>query len=527
MSQRYLHPDEFELANRDSIDSRDSFDLDAEDPETQGLTTPIHRKYDLSIWQKLQLFARKLRPPASRRNSRAPGRLRTQLPSRRLSLRRICFLFHGSIFTVAVFIILTSILRPSYTNPPPRYQALRQRALTSKEPGRVNIANEKIFIAASIFDPTGELAEGAWADAVLGLVDLLGPDNVFLSVYENDAGTKAKNALGVMEQRVDCDHKLLFEDHLDPETLHHVILPGGVSKVKRIEYLAEVRNRALRPLEDSDVKYDKVLYLNDVIFDPIDAAQLLFSTNAGDTSKTEPNYRAACAVDFINAFKFYDTFATRDVEGYSMGVPFYPWFTDAGSGQSRREVLNQKEAVMVKSCWGGMVAFDAKYFQFEFADKLNTLADPKTAPSTGFRFRAEQDLYWEASECCLIHADIQNPDHEDTGIYVNPYVRVAYDVRTHSWLGITRRFERLYSPIHWMANHLVGLPWNNPRRTEKPGQEEKERVWVPDEKSGGGSFKTVKRKASHAAFCGSRTLQVMRDNPGTGQKPYEVLPLPP
>jgi hypothetical protein len=41
---------------------------------------------------------------------------------------------------------------------------------------------------------------------------------------------------------------------------------------------------------------------------------------------------------------------------------------------------------------------------------------------------------------------------------MNPFVRTAYDHRTLSWLGVTRRFEGLYSFLHNLGNHLVGLP---------------------------------------------------------------------
>ena len=526
MRERYLHPDEFELANRDSSESKDSFDLDEEDPETQGLTTQAYRKRDLSTWEYLVLLLRRLASVVIRQTPRANGLVLKSLPlpSRSHSIRRLLSLFYGFALTILTISVLTAVFRPSYTHLPQQYQTLRQRAIESDESGRANALGEKVFIVASIFDPEGDLAQGPWGQAVLDLVDILGPSNVFLSIYENDAGHKAKNALEALESKVECDHELVFEEHLDPDTLPHVTLPDKTTKVKRIEYLAEVRNRALRPLETSDVKWDKIIYLNDVIFDPIDAAQLLFSTTAGGENDGRTKYRAACAVDFINPFKFYDTFATRDAEGYSMGVPFFPWFTDSGNGQSRQDVLDQKEAVMVRSCWGGIVAFDDKYFQFEFADKLTTLGDITKTSSSGFRFRAEEDTYWDASECCLIHADIQSPDPTDTGIYLNPYIRVAYDVTTFSWLSFTRRFERLYTPIHWLINHLVGLPWKNPRRAEIPGAQVEEKVWIPD--SNGGSFQSVTRNASHAGFCGVRSLQVLLDHPIPGHKPYESLPIP-
>src|SRR5436190_18505688 len=154
----------------------------------------------------------------------------------------------------------------------------------------------------------------------------------------------------------------LVSEHLPIDDLPHIKLPSGEDAVKRIAFLAEVRNRVLKPLQTNmSTRFDKLLFLNDVIFNPIDAIQLLFSTNINESGRTQ--YGAACAVDFINAFKFYDRFATRDQEGFETGIPFYPWFTDAGHAVSRRDVLEQKDAVRVRSCWGGMVAFQAKWFQ--------------------------------------------------------------------------------------------------------------------------------------------------------------------
>lgn len=75
---------------------------------------------------------------------------------------------------------------------------------SSDTPGRANVNNEKVFIVSSIYDKEGGLVSGAWGDAVLGLVDLLGPDNVFLSIYENDADEKAQKALDEYRTRVSC-----------------------------------------------------------------------------------------------------------------------------------------------------------------------------------------------------------------------------------------------------------------------------------------------------------------------------------
>ncbi len=546
MPSRLSNPDEYELVTRNSSDSHEPFDLDDDDFESRGLTSAsyIHNRQPKSLLQWLLL---QLKPRFNRRSFR--HRLTKQSKGhryglRRPFLRRICFLFYAALGIILALVSVTAIFQPSYTRPPAHYEALRKRSLQAAENGRANPNNEKVFIAASIHGKGGKLVDGAWGNAVLGLIELLGSENVFLSIYENDSGAEAQLAFRHFEDKVQCQRKLVFEDQLPIDELPKVTLPDGSHRVKRVAYLAEVRNRALRPLDEaSNTKYDRLLFLNDVIFDPIDAAQLLLSTNTADNGKA--SYRAACAVDFINPFKYYDTFATRDLEGYSMGVPFFPWYSSAGGGHSRQDVLDGTDAVRVKSCWGGMVAFDAKYFQntetsLELEERSDVVINANTSPEKStrstplpIRFRAEPDLYWDASECCLVHADLlmagsKKDVTRDYEIFHNPFVRVAYDSRTLWWLKYTRCFERLYTIPHHLVNKLVGLPWLNPRRAELEGENVKERVWTPDKSmDAGGSFREVTRVATSGGYCGIRMLQVIKEAPRQGEKNWEVIPVPP
>jgi len=495
--------------------SMNSFDMDGLDPQSRDFESRVQYQ-ELSQFPCLRpssqervtsrvfpfsyTIYRKVKKPAL-----LPPRLRPFQVLLLLALDATCVVF-ALIAFVAIFI-------PSYTNPPPHYASLRRAAFQSKVPGRGNPHQESVFIAASLYDRDGSLADGEWGRAVLELIDLLGKDNVFLSVYENDSGPAGKHALKILESQVTCNKSMVFDEHVDLKGLPSVIVPGGAERVKRIDYLAEVRNRALKPLyETSDKHYDKLLILNDVVFDPVDAVNLLFSTNISEEGKAQ--YRAACAVDFDNPFKFYDTFATRDLQGYSMGVPFFPWFSTAGNGESRKDVVSQKDAVRVRSCWGGMVAFDAKPFQ------------DGESPA---RFRSGKDMFWEGSECCLIHADIQDPVPDvdsisDTGIYMNPYVRVAYDSSTLSWLRLSRRFERLYPFAQTLVNHIAGLPFLNLRRTEVAGQQVNQTVWERD--GGSVSFRSVSRAADNDGFCFRRGLSVVVEHRGQGQKGWEHIPLP-
>lgn len=421
-------------------------------------------------------------------------------------------LLASTLVGIILLCLVTALFFPSYLSEPPHYSQLRRDIHHSNTPGRGNLENQRVFIAASLFDPDGNIASGAWGEAVIALVDLLGPDNVFVSIYESDSGQVGPRALDGFKSKLQCHHSIETEatfsdEHYSATPL--VLLDDGSIAMKRIPYLAHVRNRALEPLRrdhwswnQTRRHYDKVLFLNDVIFSPIEAALLLFATNAHTDAdgKTMSTYRAACAVDFDNPFKFYDTFATRDADGYSTGVPLYPWFTEAGSGTSRHDVLQQTDAVRVKSCWGGMVALDAHFFSSADNGDENS-APPSHSP---LQFRADVDFNHEYSECCLIMADLaaapssgngtgigpgratslaqnRTPSgaEADVGIYMNPYVRVAYTLPAFRLLWLGRRLERLYAPIQTLINLCAGMPHTNPRRTVAPRQPLRKTVWQP------------------------------------------------
>ncbi|KAK7701575.1 hypothetical protein SLS57_011694 [Botryosphaeria dothidea] len=531
-------------SSSDSDDSERSFpDAYCDTPKSEDFSDISERT---ARWVPLQYM------PAAIRGSHLSdvyryGSMAKPRRPRRTILRCIFWSLVLLPYILCFLVVTTMVLRPSYTHAPAHYDELRERATQSLASGRGNVNNEKVFIASSIYDDEGLLVGGAWGKAVLDLVDLLGPDNVFLSIYENDPDPMAKDALDQFQERVTCNSSIVAE-HLPLDEVRRVTLPNGEKRIKRIAYLAEVRNRALRPLEDAEITFNKVLFLNDVYFDPVDAAQLLFSTNVDRNGRT--NYRAACAVDFINPFKFYDTFASRDLEGHSMGLPFFPWFPNAGYGDTRQDVVDQKDAVRVRSCWGGMVSYEAKWFQSTEAlastDPSEGTAwgvataagreDPQIpANSSAIRFRFEDRTYWDASECCLVNADIQKPrdpkdPHAPSGIYMNPYVRTAYDERTLSWLWLTRRPERLYSSIHDILNWFVGLPGLNPRRLQEPGQEVTEKIWeynkpFEEGKDMTGQWKEVKAIAPPGFFCGSRKLLVLGEK--EGEPKWMRLPTPP
>lgn len=460
----------------------------------------------------------------------------------RLVIWAICKVVFGVLGVVVFMILFAAVFFPSYTRLPEHYQGLERSCVGSNQMGRGNVHGEKVFIAATLSDPHGNIVGGHWGEAVKELVELLGPENVHLSVYENDPDPEAEEALQSLGRQLSCKYfhspstfviadlagnTSLVMEHISFEELPHITLPNGDKRIKRIAFLSEVRNRALRPLQEkSSPKYDKLLYLNDIAFHPIDALHLLFSTNVDETGHA--NYAAACAVDFINPFKFYDRYATRDLGGHEMGLVFYPWFTTAGEGQSRKEVLDQSDAVRVRSCWGGMVAFDATPFQETHSNKTPLAKSLGGLELSPLKFRYEHDPFWDASECCLIHADLTYLLHGlntsvSTGIFMNPYVRVAYDASSLSWLPYTRRVESLYPFIHNVLNHAIGLPIKNTRLWEEPGDHVTEKVWDVESASWMGVEKVIKP----GRFCGRRSVSVVNDFAREGEKGFLTLPPPP
>lgn len=526
MSTRFRRAHDYQLLPRASLDSDDSPELDRHVSNSVNLSWAGRLAAALPFGVK-QISTHYITP---RRRKR--------------SIIRLIYWAVFSIPYICLFLILfVGTFFPSYTHRPAHYEELRRLSLRSTVPGRANVRNEKVFIAASLYEHNGTLTSGAWGQSVLELVDLLGPANVYLSLYENNPDPLTQESLARLKKKSPCNTTVTIED-LDLSTLPRVALPNGETVLKRIAFLAEVRNRALAPIDTVGVAFDRILYINDVNFKAIEAAQLLFSTNVDSTGRA--NYGAACAVDFINPFKFYDRFATRDLDGFNMGIPFFPWFTSAGTSTSRKDVLAGSDAVRVRSCWGGMTAFEAKWFQDE--KKLQDTASSETnttqeAPShhslAPLRFRYEEETFWESSECCLINADLQYRRSgigmpADSGIYMNPYIRVAYDTSTLSWLSLTRRPEHLYSLIHDFLNHRVGFPQTNERQHEVLGETYTDTVWKYNDPARAyaddatavdfaGKWTDVKHIAKPGGFCGGPNLLIINEQPTAGAAKWSKI----
>ena len=194
MRSRHQHSEQYELLPRTSQDSFLSSGSSIKDHEGPPPASPTSSRR--LMWHLFRLPFRLIRSVYTKIHH--PG------GSRGLLLRGSCWIFTAFLTCIAVLVIFTFAFRPSYTYLPEHYQALQRRCVASKEPGRGNINNERIFIAAALHDPGGTLVGKDWGGAVLELVELLGPQNVHLSIYENDADPLARAALESMEQKITC-----------------------------------------------------------------------------------------------------------------------------------------------------------------------------------------------------------------------------------------------------------------------------------------------------------------------------------
>ncbi|KAL8712055.1 MAG: hypothetical protein Q9225_007020 [Loekoesia sp. 1 TL-2023] len=233
-----------------------------------------------------------------------------------------------------------------------------------------NLENTRsVYIASSLWN-SGSLLQDHWIPSLLQIVADLKAANisVFISIYENGSWDSTKSVLQRLKLTLEensIHNQIIIDDTSHEETIRRNASSAGWlrtaygSEMRRIPYLADVRNEALKPLSTltkSGVKFDKIVYINDVVFKAPDVMTLLNTRNG--------KYAAACALDFLNppwnwvdaktrGFHppgMYDDFATRDINGKILGSHLYPYFS---SKPSKKAIMSGRD-VPVQSCWNGI-----------------------------------------------------------------------------------------------------------------------------------------------------------------------------
>ncbi|KAH8731166.1 cryptococcal mannosyltransferase 1-domain-containing protein [Phaeosphaeriaceae sp. PMI808] len=331
-------------------------------------------------------------------------------------------------------------------------QLLRFRSSPSTEP--ITRRAERIYIT-SIHWNNEKILRSHWNNAIITLAEALGRENVFVAVYESGSWDDSKGALRELDVALwehDIRRNITLSDisHLDDISAANkgvgwIDTPQG-RQLRRIPYLSQLRNWALEPLQEltrQGERFDKVLFLNDVVFTANDVLRLL-DTNSGD-------YAAACSLDFSRPPHLYDTFALRDIDGHEMLMQTWPYFR----ARESRQAMLTNAPTPVTSCWNGIVAMPAEPF----------------LSSTPLRFRGISDSlaasHLEGSECCLIHMD--NPLRTRKRTFVNPQVRVGYSGKAYDsvhqqrmWLSSWQMFIGIWEN---RVRRWITSSWAYERRT--------------------------------------------------------------
>jgi hypothetical protein len=212
----------------------------------------------------------------------------------------------------------------------------------------------RVFIA-SLHWNNEAILRSHWNDGVIKLAEALGPANVFVSVQESGSWDDSKAALRELDERLGelgVPRRILLDERTHEQDVASkpgeegwIMTSRGKKELRRIPYLAKLRNLTLKPLKElqkNGTTFDKVLFLGDVVFTTEDVFALL-NTNGGD-------YAAACSLDFGKPPLYYDTFALRDSEGHEHAMQTWPYFR----ARESRAALKAGLPVPVSSCWNGM-----------------------------------------------------------------------------------------------------------------------------------------------------------------------------
>ncbi|KAI9036536.1 glycosyltransferase family 69 protein [Aspergillus affinis] len=304
----------------------------------------------------------------------------------------------------------------------------------------------RIYIA-SIQSNAEDTLRRHWNHAVVELARTLGPENVYVSVWESGSEDDTQDALQDLDRGLDRfgiprNITLGFPTRAEEALTaakEHGWMAGThqIKKQRHIPYLARRRNASLQPFYNllaDGITFDRILFLEDVVFMTADVLRLL-DTNEGD-------YAAACALDFAQPPRYHDSGTLRDSQGHRPIMSTWPLFRAADS----RRAMQNLSPVPVASCWNGMVAMPAHPFMDDPPLQFRGVPDQLAAA----RF--------EGSERCLLHAD--NPLSATRGLYVNPHVRVAYGGATYAAV----------QPVQsWLSFwHVLGSLWESRLRRSVP-----------------------------------------------------------
>lgn len=251
---------------------------------------------------------------------------------------------------------------------------------------------DRVFIAALLHNNEDIVTE--WSSGVLSLARAF--PRAYVSVYESGSSDKTPSELSKLRKKLTLNglQNTIITGDLGASLGGIPFIPGDANSGNRIAYLARLRNLVLQPLLDQKVKgitYDKVIFLNDVLFCVEDILRL--SSHEADIS---------CGYDF-NGPTFWDNW----VMDYGSTDPIQHACVRDSNFQPTL-ACNNSSPLPVACCWNGAAVFEAAIIY------------------AGVRFRrGRKGAECSDSECSIFCRDARA---EGFGrVVVDPTVQVAYN----------------------------------------------------------------------------------------------------
>ena len=144
----------------------------------------------------------------------------------------------------------------------------------------LNKTVNSVYIVSAQYNSEGIL-RSSWIPSLLQLVEELqsAQIRVYVAIYESGSVDGTKTVLSDLETslaKLNVEHDVRLDDESHASAIEKSLAtPAGWvqtrygKELRRVSFLADIRNRALEPLETltkAGVGFDRILYLNDVVF---------------------------------------------------------------------------------------------------------------------------------------------------------------------------------------------------------------------------------------------------------------------
>jgi len=258
--------------------------------------------------------------------------------------------------------------------------------------GHSKLKAKRIFIAALLHN-NAEIME-YWSRSVLQLARAF--PKAYVSIFESNSFDETPSKLSSLKEQL-VQYKIgntIISGDQGNLLGGLPFAPGDPSTGNRISHLARLRNLALQPLLDQrarGISYQKVIFLNDVLFCFQDIVRLL--SHEADIS---------CGYDF-NGPVFWDNWV---MDYGSTDYSLHSCVRD--SNFEATLACNNSMPLPVACCWNGAAVFEAEIIY------------------QGVRFRrGKQGAECSNSECSIFCRDARAKGFNR--VVVDPSIQVAYD----------------------------------------------------------------------------------------------------